>query len=537
MKKKVVLITVIGLTAAILTVGLSLSIYALTVIFGTTTLKVNPKVTYQTMEGFGGSSAWYYQAFGNLDDEIVTEGVEKLYGESGLKLNIFRYNIGGGGRVEKDGQSLGVDGQPFSWYDDPMRGEESYFIADKFDTNTKDYSVFSKVENYDFTEETGIDKGVLEMLKRALEVGNIQKIVFFANSPHYLMTKNGKTHGANPYEENLKPECFEAFSEYLCLITTELYNKYVKPQYPDVEVLISPVNEPQWKWGGEDKSQGGEEVGQEGCHYEPATLGKFYDAFSKTLKKYNEKNETEFKMDIFESGNYKLSTEKKVKFREYMNEFQKYDYFEELDSISLHSYGVDESVPHRNRFKKYMDKNFPALKISMSEYCTMVWGIDYGIDMGLSAGKVMLRDFKYIDATDWCYWLALAHEGYESGLVYWMDDENNQPYLDCTKRYYIVGQFTKFVTPESVRIDTSYSDTLGWNGVESVAFRRPDGKTVLIVLNDSKYSHKVKLQGLGGKATVTYTNEKANWETAEVTVDGSVEVTPKSVTTYVFDQE
>lgn len=534
MNKKVVLITVICLVAAILTVGLSLSAYALAVIFGTTTLKINPNVTYQTVKGFGGSSAWYYQAFGNLDDEIVTEGVEKLYGKDGLKLNIFRYNIGGGGRVEKDGQSLGVDGQPFNWYDDPMRGEESYFVADRLFNETKDYSVFSNVENYDFTEETGIDKGVLEMLQRALEVGEIQKIVFFANSPHYLMTKNGKTHGANAYDENLKPECFEAFSEYLCLITTELCKRYLK-DYPDVEVLISPVNEPQWKWGGKDKSEGGNDVGQEGCHYEPATLAKFYDTFSKTLKKYNAKNGTAFKMDIFESGNYKLSTEKKVKFKEYMSEFQEYEFFDELEEISVHSYGVVESISHRNKFKKYMDKNFPQLSISMSEYCTMEWGIDPSIEMGLAAGKVVMRDFNYINATDWCYWLALAHEGYESGLLYWMDKEDGTPYLDTTKRYYIVGQFSRFIEPGSVRIDTSYSDTLGWNGVESVAFTRPDGKTVLIVLNDSKYSHKLKIKGLNGKATVTYTNEKANWETSETTVNGSVEVTPKSVTTYVFD--
>lgn len=47
--------------------------------------------------------------------------------------------------------------------------------------------------------------------------------------------------------------------------------------------------------------------------------------------------------------------------------------------------------------------------------------------------------------------------------------------------YYIIGHASKFVEPNSVRIDSNLEE-----GLPNVAFLRPDGKKVLIVLNESK---------------------------------------------------
>ena len=45
---------------------------------------VDTDKTYQTMEGFGASSAWTYQALGTIEDEEVKEqAMEMLYGDSG----------------------------------------------------------------------------------------------------------------------------------------------------------------------------------------------------------------------------------------------------------------------------------------------------------------------------------------------------------------------------------------------------------------------------------------------------------------------
>ena len=54
------------------------------------------------MQRFGASSAWVYQELGlSQDDNLKNTAMEMLYGDTGLELNTFRYNVGAGG-VEVD---------------------------------------------------------------------------------------------------------------------------------------------------------------------------------------------------------------------------------------------------------------------------------------------------------------------------------------------------------------------------------------------------------------------------------------------------
>jgi glucosylceramidase len=64
--------------------------------------------------------------------------------------------------------------------------------------------------------------------------------------------------------------------------------------------------------------------------------------------------------------------------------------------------------------------------------------------------------------------------------------------------YYIMAHAAKFVTPGSVRIATNLSGNL-----QNVAFKRPDGKKVLIVLNDSNALQNFNIQFNGKIATST----------------------------------
>ena len=507
MKEKIIKATVIFLIG-ILIMACIFGIYYMSVILGKTTLRVDTSDRLQTMQGFGASSAWIYQELGLEDDNSKDTAMQMLYGESGLGLNTFRYNVGAGG-VESDS------------YEDPLRGAQSFFIADRFQG---DYSVFADVNNYDFTR----DSAVVDMFKRALVTGNIDKVIFFANSPHYLMTKNGKTHGETVYSNNLKEECYTAFSQYMLTIVGYIYNNIICDYNKDIEVLISPVNEPQWKWGGDDATQ-------EGCHFDPQPLAKFYDVFYKELKSYNARSSTAFEMDIFESGNYKMIASTRTKFNEYMREFEKYEFFDDITQISLHPSGADKSVFHRELFAEYMSKNFPDISISMSEYCTMEWNVDESIDMGLWCGKVMMRDLAILGVTDWNYWLSIAKGEYEDGLVYW-SKEGDVNSFSVTKRYYVFGQFSKYISKGSRRISASYSDFLGINGVECVAFKNPDDSVTVVVLNDSEKSHRIAIKGLKGYTNVKeiMTDSDVNWQSREYAFGVSVKVAAKSVTTYVL---
>jgi glucosylceramidase len=54
--------------------------------------------------------------------------------------------------------------------------------------------------------------------------------------------------------------------------------------------------------------------------------------------------------------------------------------------------------------------------------------------------------------------------------------------------YYTIGHVSKFVPPNSVRIDSSLPD-----GLSDVAFTTPDGKTVLVVANKGKSAQTFKI--------------------------------------------
>ncbi|MDE5756311.1 MAG: hypothetical protein K2I23_04405 [Clostridia bacterium] len=509
MTKKILKVTA-SVIIAILLIGLAFGIYALAVTFATTSINLDTSKRYQTMQGFGASSAWIYQQLGAEEDaKFKNTAMEMLYGNSGLALNTFRYNIGAGG-VEVDPQFI-------------ERSADSFFVADNFDGS---YDAFADEKNYDFQSR---DQAVLDMFDRALATGNIERVIFFANSPHYLMTKNGKTHGEKAYDNNLKEECYEAFSQYLLVIVNHLYDNYICKYNKDIEVLISPVNEPQWKWGGEGATQ-------EGCHFDPKPLAKFYDVFYNTLKEFNKSRDTKFEMDIFESGNYKMILSSHTNFNEYMTEFEKYEFFEEITHISLHSYGANESVFYRENFADYMAKYYPNISVSMSEFCIMEWGVDESIDMGLRCGKVIMRDISILDATDWQWWLSIARGGYEDGLVYWLQNGNGTSSLAVTKRYYVMGHFSKYIDKESVRISSNYSDILGLNGVECVAFKNPDDSITVVVLNDSSKSHKIALKGIDGYAHVkeVLTDSDVNWQVREYDFDGEVKVPADSISTFVL---
>jgi glucosylceramidase len=73
--------------------------------------------------------------------------------------------------------------------------------------------------------------------------------------------------------------------------------------------------------------------------------------------------------------------------------------------------------------------------------------------------------------------------------------------------YYIIAHASKFVRPGSVRISSNIAGS-----IQNVAFQRPDGKKVLIVLNDSgesqtfniRYKDKIATTALGAGSVATF---------------------------------
>jgi glucosylceramidase len=70
--------------------------------------------------------------------------------------------------------------------------------------------------------------------------------------------------------------------------------------------------------------------------------------------------------------------------------------------------------------------------------------------------------------------------------------------------YYALGQLSRFVQPGAVRIASTSFGTTGWNGqVMDVAFRNPDGSTVLVAHNENDTAQAFAVQE--GQQRFTYT--------------------------------
>jgi len=70
--------------------------------------------------------------------------------------------------------------------------------------------------------------------------------------------------------------------------------------------------------------------------------------------------------------------------------------------------------------------------------------------------------------------------------------------------YYALGQLSRFVQPGAVRVASTSFGTTGWNGeVMDVAFRNPDGSTVLVAHNENDNAQALTVQEGGQRFTYT----------------------------------
>lgn len=448
-------------------------------------LVVDESKEYQTVNGFGASAAWWAQTV-PAGSQSATDLATSLYSEDGIGLSIYRYNIGGGSWDYNAYNDHGAgDFVVFPEY----RNTRSAFIAENYDESLSAEENFADAANYDFSR----DENALEFMRLCAtqEGSTVERIILFANSPHYLLTVSGKTNGDYAYQSNLPAENYKAYCEYLIA-----YLDYVVNDMGLNVEAVSAINEPQHSWGGENSPQ-------EGCHYEPEELAAFYDLFYDYLGEFNEKNGTSVKMDVFESGNYDVY-KSKGRVMEYIYAMSKYDYFEEIDTISVHSYGSPTSVEARESFV-YMLRNLYGDKISleMSEICDMTAGLDEGMDSALWLSEVMNKDFCNLNATAWSWWMATSCDDYNDGIVSWMwGTENGE--VTPTKRYWVMGNYSRFVDRGDVRVE-GYVDKAS-DGVFATVFKKADGSIVVVLSNTGDKSADVIIPSV-------YTSLQA-WETS-----------------------
>lgn len=446
---------------------------------------INPQKKYQRYEGIGASGAWWAQIVGGWDnkdengEEIRNVISRILYNkENGIGMNIYRYNIGGGSAHSGNGE-----------YSDFARRTESFDVGEG---------------KYDFTR----DVNAVYMMKQAVKDG-ADEVILFVNSPVERLTKNGWAHLAKKqaFRTNLSKKNYKPFATY-CLDVTE---HFVKEGLP--VKYLSPINEPFWIWTG----------GQEGCHYSPRQAGKVMSCVAEELRK--RKTLDSVKLSGVENGDIRWFN------KSYTRWLLRYkNVVDCIDSIDIHSYCLHMPIPFFNdrvkfikRYRKWLDRKYPDMPVKMSEWTHMVGGKNPGMDSALETAKVMYEDFTMLNVTSWQHWLACSHYDYHDGLIY-LDIDNQS--FEMTKRYYVTGNFSKYIPLGARRVEASCDDV----SVRVIAFEYKD-TTVLIVINPTS-SSKSFTAPFNGMFSVTDKNR--DLEEKSCSEGDRVEISAESVTTFVM---
>lgn len=462
------------------------------------TIKVNQKIKYQTVNGWGTSACWWSQM---IDDDETREDIAKLlFSKEGLGLNIYRYNIGGG--YDPDVERV----------TDPWRLTESFYY---YNEETGKYE-------YDFTRDANAQK----MLEKALSYGCVDTVILFANSPHYCMTVTGQSSGGTEeYTSNLKKECYDDYVDYLLTITEYFIDKGVPVKY------ISPINEPQWSWGGDW-------VGQEGCHYEPDEIVELMHLLAEGI--------TERGLDVKicgpESGEMGENTQNYFKSLLSDNVIA-----DKIGTLSYHSYWSDDDMLGRQSFSRWLKTNCYGYDISMSEWCELpcVSRTDY-MEAALKMGRIISQDMKYTGVNSWSSWVAVNNYGteipangdYSDGLISASSDFSNY-YL--TTRYYAMAHYTKYIPIGSVVLSSNSnifpikmnSDGLVTSDVNYSAYKTPQGEIVIVIVNEGD-ARSFSFDTAGNTMTVIQSDSEKKLQEVYSGKLTSIELPAQSIATVII---
>ncbi len=418
------------------------------------TIGVNKYEQHQTFEGFGTSSAWWSQTID--DEETAREIARLLYDDkTGMGLDVYRYNIGGG---EKDNPNTRIG--------DPNRRTESFYVLN---SGTGKYE-------YDFTR----DANARRMLDMAVEYG-AKEIILFCNSPHFSMTASGHASGGlTPKFSNLPKENYADFVDYVLTIA----DWFVAQGYP--VSAISPINEPQWDWGGDW-------VGQEGCHYSADETVAVLELFATEMQKRN----SPYKLSGPETG--QLSPE----YYDYIDKFFASDILNGFcDTYSGHSYWIDNNTWLKYDVGNKFKEQYPDKKFEMSEWCELPMRLDSTtIDSGLYMANIIMQDLNLLNAVSWQSWTAVNGDG----LMEIKDGE-----LVIYNRYYAYKQFSGFIKPDMKRI-TVLDSLKEESKISSTAFRNSE-ETVLVLINNEETAFEINLAGFYSSMETYLTDASHNCE-------------------------
>ena len=475
-------------------------------------LTTEADVTYQSIDGFGGSDAWRAQFVGknwpmekrnHIADLLFSQEFDAEGNPKGIGLSLWRFYLSAGTTEQGDSSEIGSSKNPW-------RRGECFLNADG---------------SYDWNKH----EGQRWFLKAAKERG-VEKLLAFPNSPPVHYTANGR--GFAPegvIHLNLKPGYMDDYAVYMAEVMEHFNDEGIFFDY------LSPINEPQWNWSGHS---------QEGT---PA-LNEEILALTKYLSSELSARGLKTQIVITEAGTIghasidmsmlgMPSDGRDDQARFFFSEDSPF-YIGDLPNvektISAHSYQsvwpLDKQVENRILVNNALQQVNPDLGYWQSEYCILQANDELGggghrdltMKTAMYVARIIHHDMVLTNAKSWQWWTAISQVDFKDGLVYLDDGSEGETgkmggsieslqhdgTVRDSKLMWVLGNYSRFIRPGMIRIKCELSEEQSpVDGLLVSAYKDPkSGSLVYVLVNLSEEQIKVNM-GQGKKAS-TYTTDE-----------------------------
>lgn len=455
-------------------------------------------------EGWGTSLCWWANRIGYSED-LTKFAADAFFSDDGLSLDIARYNIGGGDDPDHDHITRSDSAVPGVW-----------------DT----YSYINNGADVEMTYDITNDQNQLNVAKAALDANPDIYFEGFSNSPPYFMTNSGCSSGAvDANTDNLRSDMYDDFARYIADATKLMADEGI------IFESYSPMNEPDTNYWGANSNK------QEGCHYDPGASQS--NMIIETRKALDEAGLTE----VLVAGMDETSIDKSVT---------------NLGSLTAEA----QTALGRIDTHTYSGSRRSQLKAKAIEMGKDLWmsEVDGGWD-GFGLADRIILDMNGMMPSAWVMWDIIdSHKDSTSDFIVGGADgsvpekdysinytdslwgvamaDHDSDSLVLTNKYYMFGQFTRYIEPGDTIIASSDSTLAAYN--------KKTGDIKIVVSNSSgtdiPYSFDLSaFVSVGTEVSEIRSDRDGNEKWAEITGDAVLEnkvldTTAKAgtVTTYVI---
>lgn len=468
-------------------------------------------------QGWGTALCWWANRLG-YSEKLTNAAAEAFFSDEGLGLDIARYNLGGGDDPTHN---------HINRSDSKVPGVYSDY---KLSSDGKDVESIT----YDITK----DQNQLNIAKAALKANPDLYFEGFSNSAPYFMTKTGCTSGggtvnsdgtvtSNGNLNNLNDDMYDDFAKFIADATKLFKDNGIEFK------SYSPMNEPDtdyWGYGS---------LKQEGCHFDPGT------SQSKMITETRKALDNAGFADVLVAGMDETILKKTANNLGSLTDEAK----TALGRVDTHTYPAPDRGYHAQVKAK-------ALELGKNLWQSEVDGNWDGADLA----SMIIEDVNGMQPSAWVMWDIIdRHKDSEfvDPTTQKKTEENNsanytnalwgvgmadhdKEELVLTNKYYVYGQFTKYINP---------GDTIIASSANTLAAYNKNTGDIKIVANNASNSSDVDYEfDLSGFSTIgtnvreIRTDMQGNEKWAEIKdgalLDGKTLTTTlkaNTVTTYLIE--